>query len=408
MNKLAHHSLIIALSFSTLSVASDTNDFQAYKAKVASESNRYINQQNTDFSSYQAEMAAAYRVFKETYRQEQNLFREQIQQQWGSFQDSDREQWVSYTHNGRVRRTVNYKEGTIEVELLAPSATPDTELQQQVQQHAKQLISATEKDAFLTDAVAQKVEQRLSALPQVIEKGSPSDEKLALSPIIPQLTEKKKVSPKLAEEILEPATLDSRNASKPGQKIMRVKLTIPKRMTNKAAPFSQQVRKVANKEGISAPLIYAIMETESYFNPFAKSHVPAYGLMQIVPVSAGKDATAYLFGKEKLLSPSYLYDSDKNIEIGGAYLHLLYYRYLKSINDPLSRLYCAIAAYNTGPGNVARAFSGNKNIRKATAIINTLSPDEVYKKLKYNLPYQETRRYIEKVTTRIGKYSSTL
>ena len=83
--------------------------------------------------------------------------------------------------------------------------------------------------------------------------------------------------------------------------------------------------------------------------------MPAYGLMQIVPESAGKDATQQLFGQPKLLAPSYLYNSDNNIQVGTTYLNILYYRYLRKIENPTSRLYCTIAAYNTGAGNVAKA-----------------------------------------------------
>lgn len=148
-----------------------------------------------------------------------------------------------------------------------------------------------------------------------------------------------------------------------------------------------------------------MIESESSFNPRAKSHIPAYGLMQIVPNSAGKDATAYLFGKAKVLTPSYLYDSDKNIAIGGAYLHILFYRYLKAVENPTSRLFCTIAAYNTGAGNVARAFTGDsRSVNKAAPMINSLTPQQVYQRLKRDLPYDETRRYIEKVSTRMGKY----
>ena len=62
----------------------------------------------------------------------------------------------------------------------------------------------------------------------------------------------------------------------------------------------------------------------------ARSHIPAYGLMQIVPKTAGIDAYQYLYNKKRLLSSSYLYNSENNIEIGSAYLHILYYKYLKS------------------------------------------------------------------------------
>jgi membrane-bound lytic murein transglycosylase C len=138
----------------------------------------------------------------------------------------------------------------------------------------------------------------------------------------------------------------------------------------------------------------------------AKSYIPAYGLMQIVPKSAGMDATKFLYGKPKLLLPSYLYKADKNIEIGTVYLRILYYNYLKGIENPSSRLYCAIAAYNTGAGNVAKAFAGNTNISEAVNIINRMTPEDVYRHLRRNLPYTETKKYIKKVIEKMSYYKS--
>jgi len=72
-------------------------------------------------------------------------------------------------------------------------------------------------------------------------------------------------------------------------------------------------------------------------------------------------------------------------------------RYLKEIKNPTSRLYCAIASYNTGIGNVARAFNkGKKGRLKAMKVINTLSPDEVYNIIKKRT-HTETQRYLDKV-----------
>ena len=70
---------------------------------------------------------------------------------------------------------------------------------------------------------------------------------------------------------------------------------------------------------IPQELIYAIMESESSFNPMARSNIPAYGLMQIVPRSAGIDAYNFLYKEKKLLSSRYLYNPSNNIKMGTAY-----------------------------------------------------------------------------------------
>ncbi|NLO17799.1 MAG: hypothetical protein GX118_06365 [Arcobacter butzleri] len=74
---------------------------------------------------------------------------------------------------------------------------------------------------------------------------------------------------------------------------------------------------------------------------------------------------------------------------------MLQNKYLSNINNPISKEYCIIAGYNTGAGNVLKTFSSNKT--KAFDEINRLDANTLYKKLKKDLPYDETRRYLDKV-----------
>lgn len=150
----------------------------------------------------------------------------------------------------------------------------------------------------------------------------------------------------------------------------------------------------------------AVTHTESHFNPLARSHIPAFGLMQIVPASAGKDASKFMTGKSRILTSAELYDADFNLETGSAYLSMLNTHYLKGITDPTARLYCTIAAYNTGTGNVAKAFIGHASMQRAFGAINQLSSERVYEILKNDLPYAETRRYLVKVMGHMETYQA--
>jgi membrane-bound lytic murein transglycosylase C len=166
--------------------------------------------------------------------------------------------------------------------------------------------------------------------------------------------------------------------------------------------YSAIVKAQAKRFGLKPALIFAIIETESQFNPYAISPIPAYGLMQIVPNSAGKDAWRLLKKRSGKPSRNYLFNARNNIEMGTAYMHILLKRYLYKIKNPLTREYCAIAAYNTGSGNVLRSFSRNKKV--AIRRINKLSPQAVYNHLRKKLPYQETKRYIKKVVQAKKRY----
>jgi len=164
----------------------------------------------------------------------------------------------------------------------------------------------------------------------------------------------------------------------------------------RARRYAGLVHRFAQRNQLNKSLVYAIIKTESNFNPFATSAAPAYGLMQLVPTSGGRDAFRFVKGEDRIPSRQYLFNAHNNIELGTGYLNIINTRYLKNIHNPLSREYCTIAAYNTGSGNVLRAF--HKNRERAIRIINRMPPAEVYKHLRKKLKYHEARRYLLKVT----------
>ncbi|MBZ6072495.1 membrane-bound lytic murein transglycosylase MltC [Aeromonas schubertii] len=159
--------------------------------------------------------------------------------------------------------------------------------------------------------------------------------------------------------------------------------------------YAALIREASRKYGVPESLIYAVIKTESSFNPYAVSSSNAYGLMQVIPATAGRDVYVRVKGKygqptrEDLFNPAY------NIDIGTAYLHLLQSVYLADIQDPLSRRYSVISAYNGGAGNVLRTFADDRNA--APGVINRLSPQEVYQILTEQHPLAESRRYLYKV-----------
>jgi len=200
-----------------------------------------------------------------------------------------------------------------------------------------------------------------------------------------------------SRKIFSNSKVSSRKAKDKNKIIVKALFSFPKDgISKKAKKYHSTMIKHAKKNNLPTQLIYAITKVESHFNPMAKSHVPAYGLMQIVPRTSGKDITKKLEGKERLLSPRELYNGYKNIEYGSVYLGLLYHSYLRHIEDENSRIYCTIAAYNTGIGHVAQTFTGSYGIKSASVIINKMSSEEVYNKLINDLPYVETRYYLKR------------
>ena len=168
--------------------------------------------------------------------------------------------------------------------------------------------------------------------------------------------------------------------------------------------YFNEIKAYATQYDVPVSVIMAIIETESSFNPRAVSPIPAFGLMQLVPKTAGLDAHLFVHGEKKIVSADYLFNEENNLKLGSAYFHLLTHRYLRKISDPTVRFYCAVASYNTGVGNVAKTFTGKKSISAAVKAINQMAPGEVYDFLLTHLPAQETRNYLKKVVTRMEKY----
>lgn len=176
---------------------------------------------------------------------------------------------------------------------------------------------------------------------------------------------------------------------------------VPNHLDKRAHKYLGMVRQASRKYGVDESLILAIMQTESSFNPYAVSRSDAMGLMQVVQHTAGKDVFRSQ-GKSGTPGRSYLFDPASNIDTGTAYLAMLSNVYLGGINNPTSRRYAVITAYNGGAGSVLRVFSSDKV--QAANIINTMTPGDVYQTLTTRHPSAESRRYLYKVNTAQKSY----
>ena len=176
---------------------------------------------------------------------------------------------------------------------------------------------------------------------------------------------------------------------------------VPNHLDKRAHKYVGMVRQASRKYGVDESLILAIMQTESSFNPYAVSHADALGLMQVVQHSAGKDVFRSQ-GRSGTPSRSFLFDPASNIDTGTAYLAMLNNVYLGGIDNPTSRRYAVITAYNGGAGSVLRVFSNDKI--QAANIINSMTPGDVYQTLTTRHPSAESRRYLYKVNSAQKSY----
>jgi len=142
--------------------------------------------------------------------------------------------------------------------------------------------------------------------------------------------------------------------------------------------YDKLVAKYAKEYSVDAALIYAVIKTESGFNPAAKSSADARGLMQITP-----DTFEWLQTKTQ---DSYeleaLFEPDVNIKYGVFFLSML----IREFNNTET----ALAAYNAGMNRI-----------KGWLQDPDLSDDG--KSLKY-IPISETRYYVKKVVSALELY----
>lgn len=339
---------------------------------------------------YQRNPEAALRDLREMQRDFETIMAAltgKVRMTWGEkeIKVPERKRYVKYTQNFLSRAIVDFDKGTVLVETL-DEKEPKNSLRNAIITTLLTPNDPRAVDLFSDKAVSLTGDKDPYLLGLVTDQGGNSIRS-------PESAER--FADYLIEHQAKSRTVDLNSVSKTA-----LFATIPmvanfsNRQVEKYRPmvvkFSEQYR-------ISPSLVFAVIRTESNFNPFAVSSAPAYGLMQLVPTSGGREAYRKVTGQDTAPSRDYLFDPENNIELGVAYLNVLSYHQLEQIENTVSREYCVISAYNTGPRNVFKAFSSDSVA--AVDKINGLEPPAVYDQLRKNLPYQETREYLPKVIT---------
>ena len=400
MHRIVPVLISIIFALSPVIVMADDESFDDF----LKESQQGVEKESQEFNQYMTQLQKEFDDYKRIVEEEYANYKNEILKQWKEAEVSDNKKWVEYSPDYKTKRIVDFEKGYIEVDVIADKKGGVDK--KQFGRILNDLLLEDKQTAFKRDTLSNNIEKRIIEKAEHIKTDEVKSAPI-LSPTVMGAAEptKDKVI-KTVVDLLKNAVFDTKPAKNTStDAVFSLKVSLPsKGMARRAEQYKPVISSYADKQNIDASLVLAVTHTESAFNPMATSHVPAYGLMQIVPKSAGKDATAHLFGKPVLLAPSYLYNDENNINVGTAYLHLLFHSYLKSIDNLESRLYCAIAAYNTGPGNVAKAFTGKRNLVEAAKIINDMVPADVYNTLINKLPYDETRHYLKKVSERIVAY----
>ena len=373
-----------------VSVATARNPETALRNMAQSRVNAYTYNPQLALSDLRR-LQAEYRRLMGTLQQESGT-------QWGQREAGtlpSRTRYVKYTENYRNRVVVDYDAGTILIEHLE-------------EENVRSRLRDATVVALLTPDDPGAVD--LFSAREIELRGQPYLQDLVVdenNAVIRDRAGVERYADYLVTHRLQQRSIDVNGTPRTVHYVQMAMVNTA--IDQRALRYAPLVRQHAEKTGVSRSLVYAIIRIESAFNPYAVSSAPAYGLMQLVPTSGGREAYRKSRGEDVIPSKEFLFAPENNIEFGTAYLGvLLFDSPLREIRDPLAREYCAIAAYNTGPSNVYRAFSArNGRARQDEALdrINALRPDAVYSALRSKLPYAETRGYIANAVQARKRYA---
>jgi membrane-bound lytic murein transglycosylase C len=354
----------------------------------------------SDFNTYKANEKKAQddfdseQDFRAQNSREYQAYLEDVEKTWGDGVVSTRKQWVNYSKDKSARAIMDFEKNQATIEVTGVSSREEAERRAEFLLKNMESAQGANKQSILRqsfggDASSSLRKQRFGSETRSIRHTMARDK--SIRHLAEPKHRKGKWNPKY----------------KPKQNVTVYKVVVPFKsgaLDERASQYASIVQKYAKKYNVNPKQVMAHIDTESSFNPRAVSSANAYGLMQLVPATAGTEAYKLATGKQWIPSQAYLFDPEKNIELGCAYLNIIQTRYFGDITDPTKRVYLSISAYNAGPSNVAKTFTGNFDIKASIPSIKKLSPAQLYQALYTRVPKEEAKNYLKKVTERMKKY----
>ena len=371
---------------------------------------------------------------EERLRKKREKFKNAVEKKWDTYKESTSKSYVTYSKDLSSRTIVDFEKGEVTIEVITDEEDPkydsheskfNSELDEQFVKNDKinkigllirarllniiaMFVLQDDEDTNRDGSANSSFVKQLSKLLKVKGDDGQPILKDQLVDVGGKAVEGVGNTLSVAKDLISNKTKNVRmHFSKDGKKRTIISIKIPlsdDHMEKRKERYKELIEIEARRFNIPTEIALAIAETESAFNPKAKSHVPAYGLMQLVPKTGARDAYQWIYKKDKFITGRYLYKPRNNVELGCAYLSMIRHHYFSDIRDDDLAYICAIPAYNTGVGNVSKALIDKTNIGEAAKKANKMNKDELYNKLYSDLSSKEAKNYLKKVWIRKENY----
>jgi len=355
----------------------------------------YQKQQMEAFQNYKQSVTAQYADYERREKEAFEQYKRDIEAKWEEFKSPEPKTLVEYSEDLNSRQSIDFEKGEVTIEVIVeeePTSDQPPGTEEQQEEKIKETLTKE-----LVGLIKKKADDNKPILKNQLETkdGKEVTENNAKEKAV-DIVKSKKVKKKPYK-------------SKDGKKRVKYTVKVPLKtnhLDERAKRFEDEILKQSKKWKLDPAIVFALMEAESAFNPKARSHIPAFGLMQLVPKSGARDAYKYVYKVDKLVTGEYLYKPINNIELGCAYLSKIRYYYFENIKDDELAYICSIPAYNTGIGNVSKTLCGKPYTNPAAKVASSMTADELYKKLTSDLKYEEARNYLKRVWKYKEKYKS--
>lgn len=333
-----------------------------------------VRQMQESYQTWQEETDRNFQDYLARQDAEWQAYVADIEARWNEFEASTPKKWIDYGGDLNVKSRVDFEAGHVEIETIQDADDPaaDAKARESVQNQLQKLVD--------TDNEAQT---------NVLEDQITVDE-----------TEKSTLDQTNVQEYFEENVRQKiqpidRIQSGDGKTRIRYRVRVPfviNHIVRRAQKYLPTVVKYASQYDLDPRLVLAVIYVESSFNPLARSHADAYGMMQLIPRYGAREAYKFVYKQDRIVSPQYLYSPENNIQLGCSYLYILLNHYWDTEPHQEKRRDLSICSYNWGPHNVKRKvydrFEGSR-----------LTYPQLYALLRKHTP-DETSNYLEMVLNR--------